>query len=98
MTSTSSQMQRLVGRLRDMARTAGKYDVGDYWNACDEAADEIERLLCDARRYRWIRDGGWLLIGEDREWPTAETVDALVDSAISDALGVTTNPEHTGER
>src|SRR5690606_24365980 len=43
---------------------------------------ECERLRKDAQRYRWLRDGGWLLIGEDRgngpEWPSAETVDALV--------------------
>jgi hypothetical protein len=36
--------ERLADRLRKMATAAGKYDLGDYWNVCDEAADEIDRL------------------------------------------------------
>jgi hypothetical protein len=36
----------LVSRLRAMAndKNTGKYSSGDYWNICDEAADEIEWL------------------------------------------------------
>jgi hypothetical protein len=36
----------LVTRLRAMAndKNTGQYAIGDYWNICDEAADEIEWL------------------------------------------------------
>ena len=54
-------------------------------------ADRIEELDLSDRRYRWIRDGGWMLIGKDRgngpEWPEAAEVDRLVDSAIAKANG-----------
>lgn len=50
---------------------------------------EAEANRVDAYRYRWIRDGGWMLIGEDRgngpEWPDAIDVDHLVDAAIDAA-------------
>ena len=51
---------------------------------------EVERLTADARRYRWVRDGGYLLIEEDRgigpTWPNAADVDRLVDGFIEAAL------------
>ena len=50
---------------------------------------ENEALRKDAYRYHWIRDGGWMLIGEDRgngpEWPDAIDVDHQVDAAIDAA-------------
>ena len=65
-------------------------DLEEYAWRIVEQEEYIERLERDARRYRWIRDGGWLLIGEDRgigpEWPDATKVDEMVDSAIRNAL------------
>ena len=56
-----------------------------------EQAERIKELERSDRRYRWIRDGGWMLIGEDRgngpEWPEAAEVDRLVDAAIAKAKG-----------
>ncbi len=55
---------------------------------------ELER---DVKRYRWIRDAGYELIGEDRgngpEWPPAETVDAFVDAAIDKIVKEGTNSD-----
>jgi hypothetical protein len=41
-----AQKSDLLHRLREMAndKNKGQYSIGDYWNVCDEAADEIERL------------------------------------------------------
>jgi hypothetical protein len=41
-----SDKKALIDRLREMAsdKNACRYLIGDYWNVCDEAADEIERL------------------------------------------------------
>lgn len=64
----------------------------------EAARGEAEALRVDAYRYRWIRDGGWMLIGEDRghgpEWPEAEDVDFQVDAAIDAAM----TREHKGEK
>ena len=37
-------MTDIVERLRKADKFSG-LDVGHYWNLCEEAADEIERLL-----------------------------------------------------
>jgi hypothetical protein len=39
-------MSDLVARLREMGDRQGRhaFDIGYYWNAVEEAADEIERL------------------------------------------------------
>jgi hypothetical protein len=41
-----SDEKALIDRLREMAndKNKGRYSIGEYWNVCDEAADEIERL------------------------------------------------------
>lgn len=69
-------------------------DLGDMIGSVrvvSQAADRIEELDLNDRRYRWIRDGGWMLIGKDRgngpEWPEAAEVDRLVDAAIAKAKG-----------
>jgi hypothetical protein len=51
---------------------------------------EVEPLRRDAYRYRWIRDGGYFLIEQDRGegpmWPDAAEVDRLVDHFICHGL------------
>lgn len=37
-------MTDITERLRDLARNNGYRGIGEYWNACEEAADEIDRL------------------------------------------------------
>ena len=37
-------MTDIVERLRQADKFSGLDDVGHYWNLCEEAADEIERL------------------------------------------------------
>jgi hypothetical protein len=51
-----SDEKALIDRLREMAsdKNNGRYSIGDYWNVCDEAADEIERLREDAMRWRYF--------------------------------------------
>jgi hypothetical protein len=46
-------MSDLVVLLRAMAdkHLLRSYDVGDYWNVCDDAADEIERLQARIAAY-----------------------------------------------
>jgi hypothetical protein len=41
-----SDEKALIDRLREMAsdKNACRYSIGDYWNVCADAADEIERL------------------------------------------------------
>ena len=79
-------MSDLAQRLRDSTKF--------YHSDCElkmRCADRIEELDLNDRRYRWIRDGGWMLIGKDRgngpEWPEAAEVDRLVDDAIAKAKG-----------
>ncbi len=83
--SGHDSMMRRVNRMRESED--GVYVRFDDYEALQA---ENERLRKDVERYRWIRDGGWLLIGEDRgngpEWPPAETVDVLVDRAIAKAI------------
>lgn len=37
-------MADITERLRDLARDNGYRGIGEYWNACEEAADEIDRM------------------------------------------------------
>lgn len=39
-------MNEIADRLRHMGNKHGRYeyDIGDFWNAVDEGADEIDRL------------------------------------------------------
>lgn len=91
-----------------------------------EAADEIDRLnrriaelesneariKQDVYRYRWIRDGGFLLLdsGKGLGWPEAYEVDTLVDeyiaksrvldelTEISQKLGLYNTEDNTNEK
>jgi hypothetical protein len=51
-----SDEKALIDRLREMAsdKNNGRYSIGDYWNVCADAADEIERLREDAMRWRYF--------------------------------------------
>jgi hypothetical protein len=51
-----SDEKALIDRLREMAseKNSCRYSIGEYWNVCDEAADEIERLRADAMRWRYF--------------------------------------------
>lgn len=52
----------------------------------EEMRERIAELAQNDRRYMWIRDGGYQIIGEDRgsgpEWPDAADVDRLVDAQL----------------
>lgn len=74
-----------------------RHDIERHVEIACELATECERLRAelaeckrDAERYRWVRDGGYFLIEEDRgcgpTWPEAAEVDRLVDEYISAAL------------
>jgi hypothetical protein len=91
--------ERLVGRLRHMADENGSYDLGDYWDACEQAADRIEMLeqaLVEARR--WIGDGD-LADGLHRDhWtPRYALAVALVDAALMTPALTGRTPGDTGD-
>ena len=90
MTQQASTPDALIERLR--ARTAGPkcnadgtYTVGNCPPdaLCREAAAEIERLLADAARYRWLRDTECSIdvFGN----ACALTMDSAIDAAMRDA-------------
>jgi hypothetical protein len=51
----SGPVDRDVGRrLRLMASETGNYDLGDYWEICDVAADELDRLRAEVEALRYV--------------------------------------------
>ena len=74
----------LPARLREHAawreKLASPYDTkGAQW------ARDLREAAKDVERYRWLRDHGGLLIGDDRgigpEWPTPDEIYAIVNAA-----------------
>ena len=82
----------LIARLLNMSNKRNSYDVGYFWNICDETADalaaqqaEIERLTAerdalrqDALRYRWFR------ISATQSFDgSPEKLDGAIDAAMA---------------
>lgn len=46
------RIKELIKLLRHMSdkRSRREYDIGHYWNACDDAADALEALVSDRKR------------------------------------------------
>ena len=47
MSADLAEIEQLIKLLRHMSdkRTRREYDIGHYWNACDDAADALEALV-----------------------------------------------------
>lgn len=70
----------------DKLRTiAAVHATGDVQEAMLEAADEIERLQQDAKRYRWLRSDGIVHINFAQLSP--DTSDVGLDTAVDAAIG-----------
>jgi hypothetical protein len=52
-------MTDITERLRDLARDNGYRGIGEYWNACEEAADEIYRLRARVAELEAERDAAF---------------------------------------
>jgi hypothetical protein len=92
-------MSDLVVLLRAMAdkHLLRSYDVGDYWNVCDDAADEIERLQAEIADLRDARDGR--SVYEMRLEDQVKDMQAVVDAALAECREVINAPRvPEGER
>ena len=51
-------MTDLIARLQDMHHRQNRhsYSIGHYWNAVEEAADELERLRAEVAELRAVRE------------------------------------------
>lgn len=51
-TEDIQRVTELIKLLRHMSdkRSRREYDIGHYWNACDDAAEALEALVSDRRR------------------------------------------------
>jgi len=73
--------QKLIARLRERAATQ---DACGCWSLDRAVADELERLVADATRYRWLRaqnaDADAWTIEHHFNW-VGEDLDAAIDKA-----------------
>lgn len=94
----SNLIDNLVANWSEAARRArndGYFERASGFDDCcadlRTHAAEIERNARDAERYRWLRENGERMIGDDRgagpEWTYDDELDAAIDAAMREGGG-----------